>query len=41
MRIVFIIMCLGKYMYFPTLELDMIPETIKDHDVVPQGSSNY
>ena len=39
MRIVFIIMCLGKY--FPTLELGMIPETIKDHDVVPQGNNNY
>ena len=34
----FIIMCLGKY--FPTPEVGVVPETIKDHDVVPQGN-NY
>ena len=31
-------MCLGKY--FPTPEVGVIPETIKDHDVVLQGN-NY
>ena len=34
----FIIMCLGKY--FPTPEVGVVPETIKDHDVFPQGN-NY
>ena len=31
-----IIVCLGKY--FPTPEVDVVPETIKDHDVIPQGT---
>ena len=29
-------MCLGKY--FPTPEVDVVPETINDRDVVPQGN---
>ena len=30
--------CLGKY--FPTPEVGVVPETIKDHDTVLQGN-NY
>ena len=39
MRIVFIIMRLGKY--FPTREVGVVPETIKDYDVIPQSNNNY
>ena len=31
-------MCLGKY--FPTPEVSVIPETIKDHDIVSQGKNS-
>ena len=34
----FIIMCLGKY--FPTPEVGVVPETIKDHVMVSQGQSS-
>ena len=31
-------MCLGKY--FPTPEVGVVPETIKDHVMVSQGQSS-
>ena len=32
----FIIMCLGKY--FPTPEVDVVPETNQNHGAIPQGT---
>ena len=32
-------MCLGKY--FPTPEVDVVPETNQDHDVIPQGNNAF
>ena len=32
-------MCLGKY--FPTPEVSVVPETIKDHNLVTKGNDHY